>query len=376
MLLFYSPEATMKSHRLLSLRVAVFMIIFASLHAGTLIASSGGHKYFDNKSGEIIARGLIYLFDAARRHRDDDDSWDCLHVKSNLISSATFMQEYGRELPGLFVPEARYVTCRPAGASARPNTYALVTRLTNSTNALQAAVTFNHNLVGWIESLTFDRPVTLAAGTTYPAGTPVPIEPLMRALALRRTAFPPSPQTLTIKRAVQKTSYANRDIAKAKVSSLLRGSVPTTLEGFNWVGHFYITPLPLLTTDDFVHVIERMYEGTKRGKHPKYTHLFVYSNATEKTPPFGLFMATLRKGNLDFIYKFKLDNRDTNLVAAPEFEAVRAFLATNPPLRGLDFARFFFAVDDATHSASNVPMLGRITKGSSSLGNVKPRPAN
>jgi hypothetical protein len=282
------------------------------------------------------------------------------------------MQERGCELPGLFAPGARYVACRPTTARANKPAYTIVARVPDSTNALQTAVTFHHNLVGWIESLSFDRPLTLADGTAYPAGTPVPIEPLMRALALRRTTLPPAPQTLTIKRAVQKTSYANRDVAQAKVSSLLRGSVPTTLEGFNWVGHFYITPLPLLTTAEFVHVLERMYDGTKRGKHPKYTHLFVYSNATEKTPPFGLFMATLRKGNLDFIYKFKLDNRDTNLIAAPAFEAVRAFLATNPPLRGLTFAQFYFAVDDAAHSASNVPMLGRITKSSSALGNIKP----
>jgi len=372
-LLSRSPEATMKSHRLLSLHVAISLTFLAAIQAGPLVADADdGHKYYDKVAIEIIARGIVYFKEIFRTGRDRGNKWWCLNVKSNLVNSATFMQEYGQELPGLLAPDARYVTCRPAGAPARQQTYALIARLANSTNALQAAVAINHNLVGWIESLTFDRPITLAAGATYPAGTPVPIEPLMRALALRRTAFPPSSQTLTIKRAVQKTSYANRDIAKAKVSSLLRGSVPTTLEGFNWVGHFYITPLPLLTTDDFVHVIERMYDGTKRGKHPKYTHLFVYSNATEKTPPFGLFMATLRKGNLDFIYKFKLDNRDTNLVATPDFEAVRTFLATNPPLRGLDFARFFFAVDNAAHSASNVPMLGRITRGSSSLGNVKP----
>ncbi|GEM_PF-1069940 len=363
----------MKSHRLLSLRVAVSVIAFATLHTGTLVASSGGHKFLDKVAIEVIVRGIVYLFQGATRHAGEDESWGCLDFKSNLVNSATFMQEYGQELPGLLAPDARYVACRFAGAHARQQTYALVARLPGSTNALHSAVTFTHNLVGWIESLTFDRPLTLATGATYPAGTPVPIEPLMRALALRRTGLPPAPQTLTVKRAVQKTSYAKADVAKAKVSSLLRGSVPTTLEGFNWVGHFYVTPLPLLTTDDFVHVIERMYEGTKRGKHPKYTHLFVYSNATEKTPPFGLFMATLRKGNVDFIYKFKLDNRDTNLIAAPEFEAVRAFLATNPPLRGLDFARFHFAIDDAAHSASNVPMLGRITRGSSSLGNVKPK---
>jgi hypothetical protein len=364
----------MKPHRLLSLNFALAVMLFATAHAGALHASPGGHKYFDKFAGEMIARGIIYLYMAAIRHSGDDYDFRCFDNFSNRVNAVTFLQEYGPELPGLLAPDARYVACRPVATRAGKPAYILVARQPGNTNALCTAVRFQHNLLGWIESLTFDRPRARPGGAPKPAGTPVPIEPLMRTLALRRTMLPPAPQTLTIKRAVQKTSYANRDVAQAKVSSLLRGSVPTTLEGFNWVGHFYVTPLPLLTTAEFVHALERMYDGTKRGKHPKYTHLFVYSNANEKTPPFGLFMATLRKGNLDFIYKFKLDNRDTNLVATPDFEALRAFMATNPPIRGLTFAQFYFAVDGAAHSASNVPMLGRVTRGSSALGNVKPRP--
>ena len=358
----------MKTHRLLSLWLAFSVTCFALLHPSPLQATTGGHKYRDPTGWAIIQRIMLGMF--GMTHDDDPDCVDPV----TSVNAAAFMQEYGHELPALLAPDARYVACRPAIAHVTSSAYTLIARQPGNTNALCTAVRFQHNLLGWIESLTFDRPLTLADGATYPAGTPVPIEPLMRALALRRIALPPGTPTLVIKRAVQKTSYANRDVTKTTVSSLLRGSVPTTRSSFDGVTRFYVTPLPVLTTGEFIHTIERKYAGTKPGKHPKYTHLFVYANATDKTPPFGLFLATLRKGNLDFIYKFKLDNRDKSLIATPDFEALRAFMATNPPIRGLAFARFYFAINTTAHSASNVPMLGRSTRGSSALGNIKPRP--
>ncbi|MCX7004510.1 MAG: hypothetical protein NTV22_14735 [bacterium] len=357
----------MKMHHLFSLRVIVLVSLLFSSSAGPLLASSGSHKYLDRTALEAII-GLCTALNKAIQGNCPNSS-----RTEMLNTSACFVQEYGRELPGLLARDARYVACRPAGTRAGQPAYTLVARLPDSTNALRTAVIFQHNVLGWITSLSFDRPLTLADGMIYPAGTPVPVEPLMRALALRRAGLPPAPQTLTIKRAVQKTSYAKDDIAKVQISTLFRGSVPTTVESLFWITQFTITPFPLLTTDVVVQVLNRMDAGTKPSKHPKYTHLFVYSNATEKTPPFGFFMATLRNDTLDFIYKFKLDNRDTNLVATPDFEALRAYMSTNPPLHGLKFGRFLFAIDGAMHSASNVPMLGRVTKGSSSAGNVKPK---
>ncbi len=266
----------MKLLRVHSFHVVVAILCCSVLYTGTLQASTGGHKYHDPTALEYLQRIVDHYLGLDATGPYDLPAHPCaasFRPIAALKSAATFMQERGCELPGLFAPGARYGACRPITARANKPAYTIVARVPDSTNALQTAVMFQHNLVGWIESLTFDRPLTLADGATYPAGTPVPIEPLMRALALRRTTLPPAPQTLTIKRAVQKTSYANRD---------------------------------------------------------------------------------------------------TNLIAAPAFEAVRAFLATNPPLRGLTFTQFYFAVDCAAHSASNVPMLGRITKSSSALGNIKP----
>jgi hypothetical protein len=356
----------MRARPVFLLSIAVLTALLTSMHTGTVVAASGGHKYRDMTAYEAICY-IIIAHNAMLSTR--------CPTNLTLVNAACFMQEYGHELPTLVVPAARYFGGETLPAVAGRPRFLLRARLPGNTNVLGMTVIIHHNVLGLIAALSVDQPLSLADGKVHPAGAVVPIELVMRSLTLRRTSMPlppPPAEDLVIQRSVRKISYGNPNVAKVKTSCLFRGSVPTTLTDFGCINQFVLTPLPLLTSGDIAHVLQRMPEGTQGGKHPKYMHLFVYSNVTEKTPPFGLFMASIRNGTLAFVYKFKVDNRNTNIFSVFEFNYIRSLMASNTTSRSLEFARFHVDVDSSVHTATNVPMMLRVSKTGITLSNVKP----
>jgi hypothetical protein len=341
--------------------------LLLTMHAGKVVTPSGAYQYRDRSSYEVLC-DIIVAHNAMLASR--------CPTNLTLVNAACFMQEYGYALPALFVPAARYVSDHPVGACTQAPCFVVLARQAGTTNLLRTTITVNHNAGGMIAALTADRPLRLADGVLQPASTPVPIELVLRALACHRATLPPPAPDLTIQRSVRKISYGHPHVAKVKTTCLLRGRLPSTLPDFDCVSQFVITPLPLLTTSDIAHVLQRRPEGTQGGKHPRYTHLFVYSNATEQTPPFGLFMARLQNNTLHFIYKFKVDNRNTNIFSVVEFNYMRSLMASNAPSRTLEFAHYHVDVDSAAHTASNVPCLLRVSKAGITLSNVKPPKSN
>lgn len=284
-------------------------------------------------------------------------------------SAETFMQEYSRSLIQMCARDAHLATCRVLPGAAR---YELIGRLTG-TNAVRVRVAFGCNRAGLIETLTFDRPVRLPDGAVHPAGTTVPIETVMRMLALARNNTSNVVQDLVVAHAIAKMSYASKDSTKAKYGFMVRGSAPTAYNSFSnaLLTQFAITPAPLPGTAVVVHAFSRMYAGVVNGPRPKYIHYFVTYDSHYHAHKDGLFIATLHDAMLDFVYKMKLDNRPGDMVSAANYDALRAYTATNPPLRGLGFGTYIFNIGSETHTVTNVPLFGRVTKGSSSTTKVK-----
>jgi len=341
--------------------------VIVMLHAAFAPASEGGHAYRDYDAERELLRGLTRI--------GLEVIYRSCGPSSALANGAEFMRDYGRQLPGLLLPGATCVSCQPSELTRQCAAYMLRARLASGTNEVQMTVRLQYNQQGLITALAFDRPLTLANDVIYPAGAPVPIEPLMHALARRRMAPAPITETLTVISSRHKSSYANSDVAKARVSCLFSGSVPTTRTSFDGIRQFNISPMPIIGQNMIVHVLWRKVAGTRGGNRPRYTHLFCYSNATEKTKPFGYFVADIRGDRMNFVYTFKLNNRNKTWVVPAEFEAARAYLATNPPIRGLGFGLLRLTIDDHVHTATNVPVLYRVTKGSTSARNVRVRPS-
>jgi len=288
---------------------------------------------------------------------------------SALAAPETFMQEYGRSLVRLCAHDAHLATCRSLPGAAR---YELIGRLIG-TNAVRVGVAFGCNRAGLIETLTFDQPVPLPGGAVNPAGTAVPVETVMRMLALTRTGSAAAVQDLAITRATSKISYANPDSTKAKFEFMVRGSAPTMYRSFIDVSltQFAITPMPMWDTNVVAHMFSRMLTGLTRGKQPKYVHYFVTYDFFFREHKNGVFIAKLHDGMIDFLYKMKLDNRPGDMVSAANYEALQAYTSTNPPLRGLGFGSYIFRIGSETHVMTNVPLFSRVTKGSSSTTKVK-----
>jgi hypothetical protein len=287
---------------------------------------------------------------------------------SLLSAPQTFMQEYGRGLVRLCARNARLATCRPAGAAR----YEL-TGYRAGTNALRVRVAFGCNRAGLIETLTFEQPVTLPGGAVNPAGTPVPIETVMRMLALASAGKAAAAEDLAIVRATSKISYANQDSTKAKFDFMVRGSAPTIYGSFIDAGltQFAITPMPMWDTNMVAHAFTRMYTGLVNSKRPKYIHYFVSYDSKLREHKDGFFIATLHDGRIDFVYKMKLDNKPGDMISAANYDAMRTYTTNNPPLRGLGFGGYTFKIGGETHAVTNVPLFGRVTKGSSSTTKVK-----
>jgi len=293
---------------------------------------------------------------------------DCSDHTSRT-APATFMQEYAGELARLCVPAARLARCQSVPGAAR---YELTSRLTG-TNAVQLGVAFGCNRVGLIETVTFDRPVRLPGGATSAAGAPLPIETVMRALALLRRNGDFGTEDLVITRAATKVSYASQDATKAKFSYMVRGRAPTAYTSFSStdIVQFVITPEPLFDTNVVAHAFYRLPTGVVPGNQPKYLHYFISLNAAHRQHKNGYFLATLHDGMVDFTYKMAFDNQPGDIMTGAQYDALRTCTRTNQPLRGLCFGRYMFGIGTETHTVSNVPLFGRVTKGSSSVTSVK-----
>ncbi|GEM_PF-1841225 len=285
---------------------------------------------------------------------------------------ATFMQEYAGDLAHLCVPAARLARCQPVPGAAR---YELTGR-TTGTNAVQIGVAFGCNRIGLIETLTFDRPVVLPGGATHAAGAALPIETVMRALAMLRRNGDFGTEDLVITHAATKVSYANQDATKAKFSYMVRGSAPTAYTSFSSTDltQFVITPEPLFDTNVVAHAFYRLSTGVVTGNQPKYLHYFISLNAAHHQHKNGYFMATLHDGKVDFIYKMAMGNEPGDLMSGAQYTALRTCTRTNQPMRGLCFGRYIFGIGTEMHTVSNVPLFGRMTKGSSSMTRVKLKP--
>lgn len=299
-----------------------------------------------------------------------DQLTDCSDHTSRT-APATFMQEYASELARLCVPAARLAHCQPLSGAAR---YELTGRV--GTNAVQIGVAFGCNRVGLIETVTFDRPVRLPGGATSVAGAPLPIETVMRALAMRRRNGGFGTEDLVITRAATKVSYASQDATKAKFSYMVRGSAPTAYTSFSStaITQFVITPEPLFDTNVVAHAFYRLSTGVVPGNQPKYLHYFITLDAAHRQHKNGYFLATLHDGRVDFTYKMAFDNEPGDIMTGAQYTALRTFTTTNPPVRGLCFGRYIFGIGTETHTVSNVALFGRVTKGSSSMTSVKLKP--
>jgi hypothetical protein len=240
---------------------------------------------------------------------------------------------------------------------------------------VRLGVAFGCNRFGLIETLTFNRAVTLPGGATYAAGTALPIETVMRAVAMLRRNGDYGTEDLVITHAAAKASYASADATKAKFSYMVRGSAPTAYTSFtnSEITQFVITPEPLFDTNVVVHVFNRMSTGVVPGNQPKYLHYFISLNAAHRQHKHGYFVATLRNGMVDFVYKMTFDNGPTDMLSTVQYDALRLFTTTNEPVRGLCFGRYIFGIGAESHTVSNVPLFGRVTKGSTSVTRVKPK---
>ena len=226
-----------------------------------------------------------------------------------------------------------------------------------------------------MESVTFDQTVTLPAGVVR-AGTPVPVETLLRTCARMRQARTraAAPFPMTVKAATLGCSYANPDYRKAKIRTRVRGRATTSYQSLDQIGTFGISPLPLFDSDRQVITFTRMAVGIEGRTRRKYVHYFAYPASARggaKPALYGVFIAKLGNGWLDFVYKLFMDNRRGDIFTAQEYTSIRGQARSSRPRRGLVYGRYILTMNGLEYVNENVPMLLRASKRSAGGRKVK-----
>ena len=140
------------------------------------------------------------------------------------------------------------------------------------------------------------------------------------------------------------------------------------------ISSFGITPLALFEDDYDMLTFPRMDAGIKQGKRPKYTEYFVYPTnllGTAKPGLYATFVATLKDGQLKFVYKLFLDNRIGDVFSPQGYATNRNMWAHAKALRTLDYGRYIFAVNGTEHELTNVPLSICVSRSGCSAKKVK-----
>ncbi len=302
--------------------------------------------------------------------------WRFCGSKNELsqANAATFMEEHSRALVCLCAPDARLATCTPAAATAAQPCFQLRARRGASTNALVCTVTLRYNQRGLLEAIVCDQPITLPTGRVVSAATPIPIETVMHACARLRQTRAPAMADLTLAAASFGGSYASPDYLKSKTRASIRGSVPVPYTSFEEISSFGITPMALFESDYAVTTFTRMDAGIEKGKKPNYVEYFGYPTSARgagKSELYAAFVATLKDGQLNFVYKLFLDNRLGDVFTEEEYTSNRDKMRLAKAQRDLRYGRYIFAVNGEEHELANVPMLMRASRGGASAKKVK-----
>jgi hypothetical protein len=284
-------------------------------------------------------------------------------------AAAEFMAEHNQALLALYLPAARVARCTVAADEA--TSFVITARLAGSTNAVRLGVQCVYDHTRRLQALVMDQPLYLPDGERVAAQTALPIETVMRALALARNASAAPSEDLTLKTAKMRSFYGDEDYHKGTVRTMLRGSVPVPHDSFSQITEFAIMALPTMdTVTGPVHRFACMPEGISAGKKPKYTHYFMVGDYPVNKKRSGFFVATLHDNTLDFVYTWILDD----VYNESDYNALRAKMAATPAIfrRSLKYGLYTVAVNSNEHSASSVPLLLRGSKSRGTAVKVKP----
>ena len=270
---------------------------------------------------------------------------------------------YARDMAGLFGPGVRLVSVSPVTGAGLQRTCTLTCRAAEATNAFQVTVTLRATARGAVESLAFDRDVTLPRSGIVRAGEPVPLESLMRAIMLARAARADGTDGLVIQKYSGMTSYKAPDASGIKFKRFVAGSMPTASQSLLDFSTFSVGTFVPTDGRMSLHTFPAPggYPGSTDARKFSCTFYYVADpNAvtpdTKTDPRVGSFSARLSNGRVYFVYKDWAVNPDNSIVTTQRYVDMQNVFRTNTPGRVEAYGGVAFGIDNSLHAITNIPV--------------------
>jgi hypothetical protein len=332
---------------------ALFLVI-----AGTALNAAA-------RSGDFLD---VYWFKVLKPQVKTWIAMMCAACRSDAaqMDAAAVVTSHSQALVERCIPGARVVNC----SVAAPDCIVILARVADSDRTVQLTVQCVNDPVRRTQALIMDQPLDLPGGVRVAAHTPVPLETVMHAFALARTARAATSEPLTLKTAKINTFYGDKDYHKGTVRTQIRGSINVPYTAFSEISQFAISAMPTVDDPGVIHTFACMPAGMSDGKTPKYSHVFMASDDPANTKRSGFFVATLKNNTLSFVYTWTL----TDVYDETSYNDIRNKAATTPAMfrRTLKYARYTLTVNGVEYAADNVPLLVRGSKSSATSTKVKP----
>jgi hypothetical protein len=277
--------------------------------------------------------------------------------------SACFMDKYAPLLAQWHGDGYAFVAVQPSPRSADGRTCVFTCQDIAAGVPVHTQVEFQYIAGDLLESLTFDRHLTLPDGMRIRPGAPVPIETLMRALRLTTRAVAADPgDGLVVKKLAEKTSLKKPGADGLKSVQKIRGDAPTAHTDFDSVNRVTIGAFDPADSNRAFHTFNCHPDGIAGHNSDRYSTVFMLEPDLGLTRPVARFNARIRKGRVKFVYKAWFPNPQEVLVDQASYDATRMLLKTNRPAAVVSFSGVLFAMDGDSNVVDDVPMLIKLKK--------------